>query len=242
MIFGQPTEAGAVPYTSSGEMRARFFLIRPGISRNAFGVTPESIRRNAGSFVGKPLVHYEECSMGSCVAVHPKHPEGATCARVLEIQEPHRVGTIIDVEISEGATATAVVRIENDALKEKLRGGEQMFVSPSICGPPDGSTPEGTDEWGRVVHMIHEWTGSHLALVGMPAYGPEATVLSVCEGAACDEKTQGGLPEFAAINLTQSIHKSNSPDPEPIRGPDRVGPGEISMLGPIHGIKVDRAA
>jgi len=207
----------AVVERGDGRRLARTFGIDGSLNRNAWRVTPESIMKCARTFMGKPGVWYESCNIGKCVQDHPPGDPTRPCAHTLELQEPYRVSTIVDVEVTNSARAYLVHEVHDNALWERISRSEPLFVSPSLCPSRDGVRLGGTDEWGRQVSTLTDWTALHTAFVDVPAYGPKATVISHCEGAECGR--DGTIPEFAQIHATQAL-----------KGPTQVPPGETSQL------------
>lgn len=225
MIFGQPRpwQAAILPPEAGGEpvRRIRTFGLDASLNRNAWRASPESILKYAASFRGKPGIWYESCTMGRCVTDHVPGDPSRPCAHILELQEPYRVSTIVDVEVTNEARAWLVHEVHDDRVWDAVVRGPQLFVSPSLCPFAGGVDLGPPDEWGRPISTLTAWEALHVAFVGEPAYGPRATVVSSCEGAQCEGggSKEPSMPEFA------TIHSRWRP-----KGPAQVADGEVSML------------
>ncbi len=219
MTWGQPRPWQASVVRADGPRRARFWTLDASLNTNGWRATLRSIERNAGTFMGKPGVLYNRCMLGRCVADHPPGDPSKPCQHVLEIQEPYRVSTIVDVEVTPESRVYTVHEVHDDAIWERITRGPAMFVSPSLC-PHPGTVEYGSpDEWGRPVSTLNEWEALHLAFVDVPAYGPKATMVSSCQGAECGGGDDTPFPWLVAINQV---------DHAP--GPAHVAPGETSLL------------
>lgn len=197
MTLGEPR-----PWQASvvGPRLARIWGIDSTVNSNAWRASPESILKCSDSFVGKPGVLYQRCSMGRCVADHPPGDPSKPCAHILEVQEPYRVSTIVKVEVEEGPRVFLTHEVHSDSLWERIRSGPPAMVSPSLC-PSQGAVEFGPpDEWGRPVATLTEWMALHVAFVDTPAYGPKAQVRESCEGDQCPSRDSVVPPRFAVIN------------------------------------------
>ena len=204
-MLGQPRpwQAAAV---QGPTRRVRVWTLDGTLNRNAWRASLESIRRCAHTFMGKPGIWYESCSFGRCVTDHPPGDPSRPCAHVLELQEPYRVSTIVDVEVTAEARVFTVHDVHDDGLWERVIRGPQLFVSPSVCPTSRGVEVGMPDDWGRPISTLTDWSALHVAFVGSPAYGPKATVVSSCEGEQCGGRTgDDTIPEFAVINSTQRL-------------------------------------
>jgi len=213
-------------YDDGERIMARFWLIDPRLNNNGWRAPAASIVKNARSFVGKPLIHYTHCMLGHCEAHHATAQPGEPCRHTLEVQEPYRVGTIRNVEITSEAKAHAIVEIQDTEVRRMIDSGDKVFVSPAVCPVPGTVEYEGSDIWGRPNRILHEWEGMHLAIVDSPAYGPEAAIMAHCKGPDCDPR-KGPKMDFATV-------RTLSGTAQPIKGPiDARRAGMVSMVRDI---------
>ena len=146
----------------------KFFLLDATLNMNRWGVTEEALRKNLGSFIGKPFV----------LTNNFDHPSASSGDDLMVQQEKYRVGDIIQVGIEDrSGKAWGLAEITNKKAAEILKRGEVNFVSPSIVF-------DNIDE--KVIDgqsLITSFTGAHVAAVADPAYGiSKAEIKGRCAG------------------------------------------------------------
>jgi len=155
----------------------KFFLLDASLNLNQWGVTENSLKANLDTFLGKPFVMTDDAD----------HPEARTGDDLLVRQEHFRVGNIISVGFDQKThKAFGVAEIKEDEAKERIKGGEISFVSPSIIFSNDDVhfQMDGTQ-------IIHRWEGAHVAGVKDPAFGMyKAQIKGQCNGdeATCEKE------------------------------------------------------
>ena len=162
------------------------FLIDASISGNLWGVSRKSIVDNIHSFIGKPLVLYKNAK-GELD--HPPDADAQTIADWNNIQEPFRIGTIVDVvrkeQYNQGPHDDqyfAIIEVTDKDAKDVLHGTNQtLYVSPALA---DLHRNLVANRGGEVVgEESDNWVGMHLALVREPAYGiRKAQITAKCGG------------------------------------------------------------
>jgi len=203
-----------------GPRLARIWGIDSTVNSNAWRASPRSIEECSGSFMGKPGVLYERCTIGRCVADHPPGDPAKPCQHILEVQEPYRVSTVVKVDIMKGPRVFLTHEVHDDALWERIRRGPAALVSPSLCPSPGAVELGPPDDWGRPIATLTDWEALHVAFVDTPAYGPKASVRAVCEGAQCAGRdTVDEIPRFAMIHSIESIRGAPVPREAPEQPP-----------------------
>jgi hypothetical protein len=162
------------------------FLIDASISGNLWGVSRKSIVDNIHSFIGKPLVLYKNAK-GELD--HPPDADAQTIADWNNIQEPFRIGTIVDVvrkeQYNQGPHDDqyfAIIEVTDKDARDVLHGTNQtLYVSPALA---DLHRNLVANRGGEVVgEESDNWVGMHLALVREPAYGiRKAQITAKCGG------------------------------------------------------------
>ena len=162
------------------------FLIDASISGNSWGVSRQSIVDKIHTFIGKPLVLYKNAK-GELD--HPPDKEAQTIADWNTIQEPFRIGTIVDVvrkeQYNQGPHDDqyfAIIEVTDKDAREVLHGTNQtLYVSPALA---DLHRNLVANRGGEVVgEESDNWVGMHLALVREPAYGiRKAQITAKCGG------------------------------------------------------------
>ena len=162
------------------------FLIDASISGNSWGVSKQSIVDKIHTFIGKPLVLYKNAK-GELD--HPPDADAQTVADWNTIQEPFRIGTIVDVvrkeQFNQGPHDDqyfAIIEVTDKDAKEVLHGTNQtLYVSPALA---DLHRNLVANRSGVVVgEESDNWVGMHLALVREPAYGiRKAQITAKCGG------------------------------------------------------------
>ena len=129
---------------------------------------------NIHSFIGKPLVLYKNAK-GELD--HPPDADAQTIADWNNIQEPFRIGTIVDVvrkeQYNQGPHDDqyfAIIEVTDKDAKDVLHGTNQtLYVSPALA---DLHRNLVANRGGEVVgEESDNWVGMHLAFVREPAYG-----------------------------------------------------------------------
>lgn len=162
------------------------FLIDASISGNLWGVSRKSIVDNIHSFIGKPLVLYKNAK-GELD--HPPDADAQTISDWNNIQEPFRIGTIVDVvrkeQYNQGPHDDqyfAIIEVTDKDARDVLHGTNQtLYVSPALA---DLHRNLVANRGGEVVgEESDNWVGMHLALVREPAYGiRKAQITAKCGG------------------------------------------------------------
>ena len=146
----------------------------------------KSIVDNIHTFIGKPLVLYKNAK-GELD--HPPDADAQTIADWNNIQEPFRIGTIVDVvrkeQYNQGPHDDqyfAIIEVTDKDAKDVLHGTNQtLYVSPALA---DLHRNLVANRGGEVVgEESDNWVGMHLALVREPAYGiRKAQITAKCGG------------------------------------------------------------
>jgi hypothetical protein len=171
---------------NNDKLYIKTFLIDASISGNSWGVSRQSIVDKIHTFIGKPLVLYKNAK-GELD--HPPDKEAQTIADWNTIQEPFRIGTIVDVvrkeQFNQGPHDDqyfAIIEVTDKDAKEVLHGTNQtLYVSPALA---DLHRNLVANRSGVVVgEESDNWVGMHLALVREPAYGiRKAQITAKCGG------------------------------------------------------------
>ena len=104
------------------------------------------------------------------------HPEPKEGESMLVMQEPSRVGDMVDVGFDEAThRAWQVSRIDDKVAQDKILSGEVRYVSPSLRVVKEHYDADGTG-------VVDEGIGNHIALVKSPAYGVhKAQIKGICQ-------------------------------------------------------------
>lgn len=153
-----------VTKSDNGRYFVKSFLLNTDINLNAWGVTAESLPYRVGTFIGKPLLVYE-------------NPEGEldhpslldkSVTHAMEYQELFRVGNIIDI-VNKDSEYFAISEVTEEKAKEAFASGSlPLYVSPAIAKLV-AEEPE---------DKISNWIGIHLAVVAKPAYTVKKAVIN----------------------------------------------------------------
>jgi hypothetical protein len=174
----------------SDKLFLKTFLIDASISGNAWGVSKQSILDNIQTFVGKPLVLYRDAK-GELD--HPPDSDAQSIAEWSAVQEPFRIGTIVDVvrkeQFQQGPHDDqyfAIIEVQDKDAKDILQGTDQtLYVSPALADLHRNLVANRSGE--IVAEESDRWVGMHLALVRQPAFGiRKAQITAKCGG---DEQT-----------------------------------------------------
>ena len=172
---------------------AKVFLINDKRNKNFWRVTWESIKANAGTFVGLPGIEYVQCDDLDCDL---NHVSGRSYEEALVAQNSYRVSTIVEVGFNEAEHTAFGIHDCTPAFYRKLENKEVKFVSPAIWPRGNGAKMVGVAPDGRPMVDAHDWMGVHLAYVNIPAYGADAKIYSTCSG-------EGGN---CSIQMNASVH------------------------------------
>ena len=167
--------------SDNGRYFVKSFLLNTDVNLNAWGVTEESLPSRVGTFIGKPLLVYEN-EEGEL-----DHPSllDKSVTHAMEYQELFRIGNIIDI-VNKGSEYFAISEITEEKAKEAFASGNlPLYVSPAIAKLDSGEAED----------RISNWIGIHLAVVEKPAYRvKKATISGQC----------GGDPETCLIQLRKA--------------------------------------
>lgn len=179
-------QGGSSSSTSADKMYIKGFLLDSSTNYNAWGVTKDSIPRNIGSFIGKPIVAYKNTGneRGEPWRVPGEfdHPvlSDKDYNHALAYQDLFKVATIIDinhkVDVQSGNDNWWwIAEVIDEGTKRAFREDPLLpvFDSPTIAL----SAPNQPED------AIHDWFGMHVALVDRPAFGIKKAYMSgQCEG------------------------------------------------------------
>lgn len=159
------------------------FLINDKLNLNDWEVTAEANRLDGPDFVGMPGIEFFNKGRRD-------HTVGNTYQEALRLQTPHAKAVIRKVLGTEtGGKLEQVSRVFDEKmiqfLRNKKTNGEKMFVSPAIFprSIDDVQIIEKPD--GSHIHRVHRYLPLHYAFVDEPAYGRDAEITDICEGADC---------------------------------------------------------
>jgi hypothetical protein len=182
----QAAKVEVLPKTEQDKLYIKTFLIDASISGNAWGVSRQSIVDKIHTFIGKPLVLYKNAK-GELD--HPPDADAQTIADWNTIQEPFRIGTIVDVvrkeQYNQGPHDDqyfAIIEVTDKDARDVLQSTNQtLYVSPALA---DLHRNLVANRSGEVVGQESDnWVGMHLALVREPAYGiRKAQITAKCGG------------------------------------------------------------
>jgi hypothetical protein len=180
------TAAKVEVLSKDDKLYIKTFLIDASISGNAWGVSRNSIVDKIHTFIGKPLVLYKNAK-GELD--HPPDADAQTIADWNTIQEPFRIGTIVDVvrkeQFNQGPHDDqyfAIIEVTDKDARDVLQNTNQtLYVSPALA---DLHRNLVANRSGEVVgEESDNWVGMHLALVREPAYGiRKAQITAKCGG------------------------------------------------------------
>ena len=159
------------------------FLINNKLNLNDWEVTEEANRLDGPEFKGMPGIEFFNKGKRD-------HTVGSTYAEALRLQSPHAKGIIRKVIGTEtGEKLTQVSRIFDEKMIAKIRKarkeGKKMFVSPAIFPRSIDDVEIIERPEGGHIHRVHRYLPLHYAFVDEPAYGDDAAITDVCEGADC---------------------------------------------------------
>ena len=182
---------------------AKVFLISDKRNGNGWRVTWESIEKRAESFVGFPGIEYTKCTETGCDL---NHVHGRTYNSVLSAQKQYQVSTIYSASLHEPThTAYAIHHVSEDFFKRVMQEDQDIYVSPSIWRLGE----EGVKGYGVNMEKwvdVYDWLPLHSAYVHVPAYGPEAKVVSKCHGMGGDCAIQLDASQSKAIPVIINHH------------------------------------
>jgi len=191
------------------------FLINNKLNLNDWEVTEEANRLDGPEFKGMPGIEFFNKGRRD-------HTVGSTYAEALKLQSPHAKAIIRKVLGTEtGEKLTQISRVFDEDIIKKLRNKEIKFVSPAIFprSIDDVEIIERPD--GTHIHKVHRYLPLHYAFVDEPAYGRDAEITDICEGADCLIK----LEKASATTIT-----------------DGIGQDEINPLRTIPIIRVSKCS
>jgi len=159
------------------------FLINNKLNLNDWEVTEEANRLDGPEFKGMPGIEFFNKGRRD-------HTVGSTYVEALRLQSPHAKGIIRKVIGTEtGEKLTQVSRIFDEEMIEKIKKarkeGKKMFVSPAIFPRSIDDVQIIDRPEGGHIHRVHRYLPLHYAFVDEPAYGGDAAITDVCEGADC---------------------------------------------------------
>jgi len=191
------------------------FLINNKLNLNDWVVTEEANRLDGPEFKGMPGIEFFNKGRRD-------HTVGNTYAEALRLQSPHAKGIIRKViGTATGEKLTQVSRIFDEEMIAKIKKarkeGKKMFVSPAIFPRSIDDVEIIERPEGGHIHRVHRYLPLHYAFVDEPAYGGDAAITDVCEGADC------------LIKLAKSAT-------------DGIGQDEIDPLRTIPIIRVSRCS
>jgi hypothetical protein len=195
-----------------------YYALPPGFNANKWGVSPTSIDANIHTAVNKPVVVYRKSPTNPYHThqagnfVHPTleeaqaelgHPPNAE--EYFNWQEKFAVGRVRSVDKRDKGYAFTLEITDTDAkqiLKEsRYQNGIPGWTSPQILSN-SGLYPEEERS-----NLFNHWVISHIALVDVPAYGPEqAGLRGKCLGAEkeCLIKTRSASQENLGFCVKQA--------------------------------------
>jgi len=159
------------------------FLINSKLNLNDWEVTEKANRLDGPEFKGMPGIEFFNKGRRD-------HTVGSTYAEALKLQSPHAKGIIRKVIGTEtGEKLTQVSRIFDEEMIAKIKKarkeGKKMFVSPAIFPRSIDDVQIIERPEGGHIHRVHRYLPLHYAFVDEPAYGGDAAITDVCEGADC---------------------------------------------------------
>jgi len=159
------------------------FLINNKLNLNDWEVTEEANRLDGPEFKGMPGIEFFNKGRRD-------HTVGRTYTEALRLQSPHAKGIIRKVIGTEtGEKLTQVSRIFDEEMIAKIKKarkeGKKMFVSPAIFPRSIDDVEIIERPEGGHIHKVHRYLPLHYAFVDEPAYGNDAAITDVCEGADC---------------------------------------------------------
>ena len=210
-----------------------YYALPPGLNANKWGVSPTSIDRNIQSAVNKPVVVYRRNPNNRFHThqagnfVHPTLEEAAeelghppNAEQYFNWQEKFAIGRVRSVDKRDKGYAFTLEVTDSEAkniLKsDTYRTGIPGWTSPQIIS--NAHLYPNEEKSGIFDH----WAIAHVALVDVPAYGPEqAGVRGKCLGVEkdCMIKTRSASQENlgfcvkqATIDLVESRSSQSSPN------------------------------
>lgn len=239
----KPIEVIAQKPEDQDRLFIKTFLIDASMSGNAWGVTRESIPDNISSFIGKPLVLYKDAKNE---LDHPPDGDAKSVAEWSAMQEPFRIGTIVDITRKEQFQRGphddqyfAIIEVTEPTAKNILRTTDQtLYVSPGVADFHRHLMVNSAGE--PVGELSTHWVGMHLALVREPAYSiKKAGIISQCGGSeeACltqlrkarKLKENCGFCVRSALLDTSQVAKVGTKDPLRLSSEDPKNNNEIEV-------------
>lgn len=159
------------------------FLINNKLNLNDWEVTEEANRLDGPEFKGMPGIEFFNKGRRD-------HTVGSTYTEALRLQSPHAKGIIRKVLGTEtGEKLTQISRIFDEEMivkiKKARKEGKKMFVSPAIFPRSIDDVEIIVRPEGGHIHRVHRYLPLHYAFVDEPAYGGDAAITDICEGADC---------------------------------------------------------
>ncbi len=186
MIVGYMLVGNRIKYfTADSRFFIKSFLIDDSINANRWGVSRDAIIKNIRSAIGKPfIIDFNTFS----------HPNAESIEQLLKEQEKYRVGTIIDVNYSNGYAWFIAEIFDAKAIKA-IRDGIVRFVSPSIIVNEKDIV---IDQDGN--EIVKSFTVAHVAGVKDPAFGIlKAKITAQCSG-----------QEYTCLSMLRRASKEDS--------------------------------
>jgi len=155
------------------------FLINNKLNLNDWEVTEEANRLDGPEFKGMPGIEFFNKGKRD-------HTVGSTYAEALQLQSPHAKAIIRKVLGTEtGEKLTQISRVFDEEIIKKLRKKEIKFVSPAIFPRSIEDVEIIERPEGGHIHKVHRYLPLHYAFVDEPAYGGDAAITDICDGADC---------------------------------------------------------
>jgi len=159
------------------------FLINSKLNLNDWEVTEEANRLDGPDFKGMPGIEFFNKGRRD-------HTVGSTYAEALRLQTPHAKAIIRKVLGTEtGEKLEQISRVFDEKiikmLKQLKKDGKKMFVSPAIFPRSIEDVEIIETPGGGHIHKVHRYLPLHYAFVDEPAYGGDAAITDICEGADC---------------------------------------------------------
>ena len=198
------------------------FLINNKLNLNDWEVTKEANRLDGPEFKGMPGIEFFNKGRRD-------HTVGSTYAEALKLQSPHAKGIIRKVIGTEtGEKLTQISRIFDEEMEAKIKKakkeGKKMFVSPAIFPRSIDDVEIIERPEGGHIHRVHRYLPLHYAFVDEPAYGGDAAITDVCEGADC-------LIKLAKSAATDGIGQD---EVDPLRTMPIIRVSKCSKTGKIN--------
>lgn len=210
-----------------------YYALPPGFNANKWGVSQSSIDANIHTAINKPVVVYRKSPTNPYHThqagnfVHPTLEEAQaelghppTAEQYYNWQEKFAIGRVRNVDKRDKGYAFTLeitdAEAKNILKSDTYRTGIPGWTSPQIIS--NGRLYPEEERSG----LFNHWAISHIALVDVPAYGPEQAGLKAkCFGAEkeCTIKTRSASQENlgfcikqATIDLLNSRSSQSSPN------------------------------